>query len=485
MSNVSDAPANFLPVTPAGTLGGMPTDGSRLNSLPLQQPQTSVPVAKVNKLFIAMFVILGMTCLWNLNGITAIMFEMNRLMSIVILLSGLYLIFAAYASWSRGLGVAGWSFVLFLLTYLAIGFAVKQDVSMLISYLNSVFVIFAGAMVSYHFAQRGQTNKLLIILCVLAALGAYTIYLSPFLGDYYAQMQKLDRMARQGRWMGFFANPNDTGMAAVLAFVCSLSVWLISVKGIRFKKYLPPIVGFLALAAVLSFSRSAMVTFALLGVFVMVYSAGLGRRAIGTLMAGMFVFAMTYWFFTSGYKQYEWSVHQEKRIQSVERLLTYGELSHKDTGGRLEGIRGGLHYWSKSPIFGHGLGSLHRMPFHYFGGLGCHNSHVMVLGEVGIVGFAVYLLALVVYLISSFKIRYLPVRMFSILFFWNLMANGMVSHSVYSDRNFNLVMGIVFGLQAYYLAFEERQRLMAQFRERQAKLQRLSAEFAGMPIHTS
>lgn len=485
MSNVSDAPVNFLPVTPTGTLGGIPVDGPTRNSHPLQQPQTWVSVAKVNKLFIAMFVVLGVTCLWNLNGITAIMFEMNRLMSVVILLSGLYLIFAAYGLWMRGLGAAGWSFMMFLLTYLAIGFAVKQDVSHLISYVNSVFVIFAGAMVGYYFARRNQTSKLLIILCVLAVLGAYTIYLSPFLGDFYAKLQKLDRMAQHGRWMGFFANPNETGMAAVLAFSCCLAVWLIPTKGLRLKKYLPLVVGLLALAAVLSFSRSAMVTFAFLGVFVTIYSAGLGRRAIGTLFAGVFVFALSYWFFTSGYKQYEWSVHQEKRIQSVERMLTMGEFSHKDTGGRLEGVRGGLHYWSKSPVFGHGLGSLHKMPFHYFGGLGCHNSHVMVLGEVGIVGFAFYLFALAMYLFSTFKIRYLPVRLFSLLYFFALIAHGMVSHSAYSDRNFNLVMGIIFGLQAYYLGYEKRERLMAQHQEMQLLLQRRAAEFPGTPVTVS
>jgi hypothetical protein len=465
MSNLSNLGSHSVPLNegvPTGfphTPNPPPTYGYH------RQAQRQVRAAKVDGLMLGAFIILGGTCLMNLNGITAMAFETNRLMSLVILVSGLYLIYRTSGLWARALGSAGVWFIGFLFTYLAIGYAIEQDNQQLISHLNSIFIIFAGAVTAYHFAQRNATYKLFTILTILAVLGAYTVYLSPFLGDVYAKMQKLDRMAKQGRWMGFFANPNETGMATVLAFACTLTIWVYPSKVTRLKKYLPLIVVGLAIGSVLSFSRSAMITFAFIGVFVAIYSAGMGSRAIGTLLAGFFVFIAAYWFFTSGYKQYEWTSQQEKRIQSVERMLTLGEFSQKDTGGRFEGIKGGLHYWSKSPIFGHGLGMLHAMPYQYFGGLGCHNTHVMVLGEAGILGFSVYFLALVAYLVSTFKIENLPVRTFCLLFFFSAMATGMVGHTMLDARNFNLVFGIAFGLQSYYLSFQKSQRKFLQFQK--------------------
>lgn len=401
------------------------------------------------------FWVLACTCLMNLNGITAMAFGAHRLMSMVMLLSALFLIYRTSELWSQALGSAGTWFVGFMFTYLALGFAIEQDYQQLISHVNSVVIIFAGASTAYYFAQRNATYSLLTMLTVISVLGASTVYLSPLLEEIYAKTEQLDRLVRQGRWLGFFANPNNAGMASVLAFSCVAMLWVCPRNSTRIRKYLPFIVASLLTTALLSFSRGALVTFSVVTFFSILF-AGTDSRAIGTMIIGTLVLLVSYMFFTGGYEYFEWSIHQKERIESVERLFTLGELSDKDTGGRLEGIEAGLDYWSTSPIIGHGLGSFHEMPEKYFGGLGCHNTHVMVLGEVGIIGFTVYLVALIAYLVSTFRIENLPVRMFCCLFFCTAMGIGMVDHGLLDSRNFNMLWGIAFGLQSYFLNYERR-----------------------------
>jgi len=107
---------------------------------------------------------------------------------------------------------------------------------------------------------------------------------------------------------------------------------------------------------------------------------------------------------------------------------------------------GGIDYWTYSPLFGHGLGSLHRMPDRYFGGLGCHNTHVMLLGEVGILGFIPYLVFLFVFARASWTAKTTTVRNFCVSFFLVFIAVGWVAHGMLEDRNLNILLGVCFGL---------------------------------------
>ncbi|MEQ1903182.1 MAG: O-antigen ligase family protein, partial [Pirellulaceae bacterium] len=343
------------------------------------QPQNQSPARSVKPDWWTgfYFSIIAIICLMNLNGILFVMFQIDRLASIIILASGLFIIVRTMSLWNQCLGPAGKWFMAFLILYVAIGATIKFDMTLIISHLNSMFLVFVSALVARDYARRNQTPRFLTTLTIIAVLGAFTVYLSPFLGSYYANLRMLDRLNIAGRWMGFFANPNETGMAAVNGLVACLAIWSLPAGSTKLRKYLPLIVCGLAVGVVLTFSRGAMISFAIIGVGYALFSLRFDGRAIGTIIAGLFVFGASYWFFTAGYKSYEWTNEQKKRIQSIEKMITFEETTERDTGGRWNGVLAGLDYWQESPVVGHGLGTMHRMPEKYFGGLGCHNTHIM------------------------------------------------------------------------------------------------------------
>jgi O-Antigen ligase len=396
------------------------------------------------------FSIIAIICLMNFNGVLFVMFQIDRLASIIILACGLFIIVRTMNLWNQCLGPAGKWFMAFLTLYIIIGATIKFDMTLIISHLNSMFLIFVSALVARDYARRNQTPRFLSILTVITVLGAFTVYLSPFLGEYYANIETLERLSTKGRWMGFFANPNETGMAAVNGLVACLAIWSLPPGTTKLRKYLPLIVGGLAIGVVLTFSRGSMIAFAIISVGYALFTLRFDGRAVGTVIAGLFVFGASYWFFTVGYKNYDWTPEQRKRIHSIEKMITFEEATDRDTGGRWNGVIAGLDYWLESPVVGHGIGTLHRMPERYFRGLGCHNTHIMVLGEVGIAGAWVYFVALTMFYLRSILVINPAAKVLSSLVLVAFLIFGMVDHSLLDNRSFNILLGAAFGLQSVY-----------------------------------
>ena len=416
------------------------------------QPQSQLPVRTVKPDWWTgfCFSVIAIICLMNLNGILYVMFQIDRLASVIILVSGLLIVGRTMSLWNQCLGPAGKWFMAFLSLYIAIGETLKFDMGLIISYRNSMFLIFVTALVARDYARRNQTERFLSVLTIITVMGAFTVYLSPFLGSYYSNMSMLNRLQNAGRWMGFFANPNETGMAAVNGLVACLTIWSLPSGTTKLRKYLPLIVCGLAIGVVLTFSRGSMIAFALIGIGYALFTLRFDGRTVGTVIAGLFVFGGSYWFFTSGYKSYDWTNEQKKRIQSIEKMITFNETTERDTGGRWNGVVKGLDYWQESPVVGHGLGSMHRMPDKYFGGLGCHNTHIMVLGEIGVAGAWVYIVSLLVFSFRASLIVYPAVKIFCNLVLIAFLLFGMVDHGLLDNRSFNILLGAAFGLQSIY-----------------------------------
>jgi O-Antigen ligase len=394
------------------------------------------------------FLTLSMICLWNLNGITAVAFGIFQLMSAAILLCSVVIFFRTAGVASRSLGVAGVWFIGALCMYLLVGVLGNRDRGLFFTYFNSIIVIGASALASYHYACRNHAYRMIVMLMVIAVMGAATVFLSPFLGSVYDNTKTTQMVKDAGRWTGFFANPNETGFAGVYAFGLCLSVWLMPGGTTRLKKYLPLICIVLGIGVVLTFSRSAIISFLALGIGFAIFGVRMGRRAVWTLVIAVWVGAAGYWFFTTGYKEYEWKPEQLRRIRSVEKLLTFQYTTENERGGRIAGSLGGIEYWTESPIIGHGLKSMHEMPVRFFGGTGVHNTHIMVLGESGLIGFSVYLVALIVWIVYARRIDDPAVRNYCQLLWFTFLLVGMVSHDALGDRNFNLLAGVAFGLIA-------------------------------------
>ncbi len=415
--------------------------------------------------------------LWNINGLTAMMFKTNRIMSVAFLGFGL-LVLLRSNQWKKSIGRSGTAFIVFVLAYLSFATIIRHNTVLLIGHMNSIFIVVVSAVATRKIVQSKGLPYLMKWVLILTVLGALTVYLSPFMSSVYAKTEKLARFNAQGRWMGFFGNPNSTGMAGVAALGVCLAGWTLSSKEFPFKKYIPFLVAILGLGVLLTFCRSAIILYGGLGLAYALVTFKFNKQMLGVLFGAMVLVVLSVWFFTSGYKQYNWTPGQLRRITSVERIMK-GQSESADTGGRMTGITGGLHYWSKSPLIGHGLGSLHRMPVSYFGGLGCHNTHVMLLGEAGIIGFIPYLSFLALFGWTSWRAKYKPVQTFCLAFFITFLAAGMVSHDILQDRNLNILLGVCLGL----LSLEKQLRQPHQPAGSGYQLVPPQAQFYGNPTH--
>ena len=411
-----------------------------MDSSPNNQPVVIQSVTRA-------YFVLGAICLWNLNGITALAFGQNRILSIVILLLGIYIINVARETYMVAMGRPGMWFTIAILVYLGIGASSRLDISLVISHVNSVFLVFATAVGTRYIALRRGLGSLMTIVTICSCLGAMTVYLSPFLGSLYARLESTQIIMAAGRWLGFFANPNETGMAGVYGLCAVLANSLLGGdEKTLIRKYTPVLVCILGLGILLTFSRGAMVAFGAVAIFYLLTSVQLSMSSIKMMIAGAVFLLASFVFFTHGYKYVEWTPEQRRRIRSVERLLTGHKATSVDMGNRLVGANAGLAYWRKDPIFGHGLGSLHKMPYSYGRGLGCHNTHVMVLGESGVFGALFYVIFWIALLMSSWRLTNKNVRSFCLMLGLTMLLNGMVGHTMLDNRNANFMLGVGIGL---------------------------------------
>ena len=390
------------------------------------------------------FVILCATCFWNLNGITQLVFGQYRLFSIVMLVSGFVVIGRGMGYIRGSMTTLMYAYLTFMTIYISVGMIQNFSVSYFISCGNAIFLTIAGAVAARVLIARIGLGKTMGWVTILLCLGAWTVFLSPFLRGFYATAGNTELNMNAGRNLGFFANPNETGMAANLAAVACFACLTLPRSRNAVLNVALAVTGF---GAVLTFSRSALVTLAATGIGYLGLTAQLGRRSVGLMISGAILIGVSYWFFTGGYQLFDWQPEQLRRIHSMERIMTFQELESEDgVAGRMTGAMRGLDYWVESPWIGHGMGSLHQMPDRYFGGLGCHNSHVMVLGESGVPGGLAYIVFLTIWFAACWNCRQQSIRALAMGTFFLFIAFGMVSHNVVEQRNVNVLMGISFGM---------------------------------------
>lgn len=418
-------------------------------SIPMPRPrQMAFPAARTtkprpDKVVWYAFLILSIICFWNLNGISYLVFKQGQIFSIGILICGLIILARAGIHFTSELTPPMIAYLVFMTAYIGVGAIGNPDPKYVITYVNAIFIVVASAVATRALVPRIGLGRFLGTTAFLLCLGAWTVFLSPYLSKYYASSGVAEMSSNVGRFIGFFTNPNDAGMNADLAAVaCFACLTLARKKSIA----LIAAISITGLAAVLTFSRSALLTLAGVGLGYLALTTRFKRRAIGMIIAGIILLGVSYWFFTQGYHLFKWTPQQSRRIQSMEKIMTFQEVDDSDTGGRLIGAAGGLKYWLKRPWIGHGLGTLHAMPDKYFGGLGCHNMHVTVLGEAGLFCGLPYLLFLLIWAWHAWMCRQPTVRAFSLALVFVYLFFGMVSHGILDQRSMNMMMGICFGL---------------------------------------
>ncbi len=389
------------------------------------------------------FLILAIICFWNLNGISFLVLRQGQIFSIVMLICGLLILARAAGNVVGAMTPVMWSFLIFMTVYMGVGAIGNLEPRYLITFSNGIFLVVCSAVATRALVPRIGLSRFLGVTAGIVCLGAWTIFLSPLLFGYYRTSGNAEMASNAGRFLGFFTNPNDAGMNADLAAVTCFACLTLPRKKNALLIIAISITGF---ATVLTFCRGALVTLAGVGIGYLALTAQLGKRGVGLLFAGVILLGVSYWFFTNGYHQFDWTTQQLRRIESMERIMTFQVVDESDMGGRLVGAQGGLEYWLKSPWMGHGLGRLHAMPDKYFGGLGCHNMHVTVLGESGILGGFCYLVFLLMWAAKAWFCRQQTIRAFCLGLVFVYLFIGMVSHGILDQRSMNMLMGISFGL---------------------------------------
>ncbi len=405
-------------------------------------------VGSKDKYLELLYWVLASICLWNLNGITSLAFGESRRLSVFILLAGLGMLFKSSARVPLKLSRSATAYVVFCVSYLLIGGASHVDWEIVVSQLNSIFIVVAIAIGTAALVVSNGLRLFVFRLQLFSAVGALTVLLSPFLQDIYARNLTTQLISNVGRWPGFFANPNEAGMACVYSFMVCIAAFQLSRNSKSKYISLALVVG-LTVCVVLTFSRSSMLAFGIVGILYLGFSLEWNRKFVSGLFFGFLMLVGVYWFFTQGYQYIDWDAEQKQRIQSVERMITRSDARQSDFGHRGDALYGGIAYWSKSPVMGHGLGKMRAMPYRYFHGSGCHNTHLMVIGESGILGIAAYVVFWLVILHETARCPDAIVKRLCFALLTAFLFSGLADHGIFDNRNLNVLLGVVIGLVSY------------------------------------
>jgi putative inorganic carbon (hco3(-)) transporter len=216
-------------------------------------------------------------------------------------------------------------------------------------------------------ARLRSFMKLLIFCGVFVAASAVLNYFRGATG-----VNKAGELVRIAGYGTFFSNPNELAMTVNLIMPFAVVFGLTS-KGIKRVAFFA-IAALLAFAVVVSFSRGGFLGLVAIG-GVLIWKAGRGRRfttvCAGIVIAGAFIVAMP-----SGYGD---------RIFTI---LHTDEDKTNSAQERQELLARGLDVIAHHPIIGVGVGNYGIYSLRQ---LVAHNSYIEIAAELGLAGFAAYL----------------------------------------------------------------------------------------------
>jgi len=390
-------------------------------------------------------VLLGVITILNLNGLLDMMFDVGNILSPLILLFSIVIITVVprkVKRRTRGILSYYYYFMAFYIVYGALSGVLNgidtEEVYILIrSHIASLILVTAATFGFFYYAKEINYTTPLNYVFVLALLSLGSIYYGIFDPSIYTYAHYGE--LHQSRFSGFFANPNEAGMAACAAAVFCL--YYLS-KGSR------PIVhfGLLVLSGIgvfITFSRAAILTYTFV-VFVYLLSLLISKEnkrlgyiavVIGGLLAST----------AGGYilDKNNWDNIQQRRIHSLVEIAGSGNVSEKQNS-RMYLLRIGGSMIEESPILGHGLGSLQRMQDG--NGLGVHNTFLAIQGEVGIFGSLLFIMFLVQVLRKTFELKDTKLRRFILFYLLVFVSMMFFEHSGLTDRNHNYYLGVVLAI---------------------------------------
>ena len=310
-------------------------------------------------------------------------------------------------------------------------------------YVASLLLLSTGFCVAtrvYSERRLDSLLKLLFWICTIAAISAYALPAIPRIADYLTFRDETNRL------QGVFGNVNEMGLQSGYPVVIGLVISLRSRKA--FWLILGSAAG--AMGVIASFSKTAMLMLMLL--MVLVAFEGWRARTLSPLIGwtvclmGLLAVIVSIYLLSGtvhGTVNLSLDTEQQRRIEQLSRLLSTGIVDDETTTGRTSIWTEGLNIWLSSPLIGCGLTTFDRLPGT---GLNSHNSLLVVLGESGLLGFALFLAMLFAWLSGILRCRQIEVRALGLAFLVVQSALWMSNGQAMSLRGHNLIAGCVLGL---------------------------------------
>ncbi len=344
------------------------------------------------------------------------------------LLTGLYLLF-------------GWGLGIWFMDegYFTLDGAKSGSRQLMTSYIivSAFYFLFVWA------KETGESDKYMKTLFYMF----FIVLLAGVFEDFLGLRKVLYQRYTNTRNLGFFGNPNETGMQANLTFV--LAVWA------YFRKYIRPwtfiiLLGLCTYGVLLSFSRTAIITNALLILVFLGYLVfgSVGRSGIRYQPRRWFLFLLIIGIVASAFQfvaipfYNNLKTNQRKRIDAVGNLIFKRQFDNKTTALRAGIFDDAVTLIKRRPFTGYGLqtfskgGMFPSSPSH-----GVHNMYLKVIGEAGIIPEVLYLLMILFFLVGFYMMPS-PEGFVVTLFGLSLALYSFASHGVFAQKFITGLIGV-------------------------------------------
>ncbi len=345
------------------------------------------------------FWLLAVAALVNFHHLSIRVFGTAWLNTIGIALLCAYLCLTVRIPFRRTLGAPGFLIVAALTSYFLIGMSVALIDSIVWNGLHdrvpfhvglAVLIVVASALGASAVLRRISVKRLLKGILAILAVACVLILATPWIVDHFYPLTYLQNHT-SFRFMGTFGTPNHAGIVACYAVALALSL---SLDGGRYRKFATFVVILGSVAVILTFSRTAVITLALLFLFFLIASVSnlrLGRMATGVWLAVMIVVGGS----ILAIVNLEYLPIKDGQQARLTWIINLGTLE-ENLNTRLVLWPLALSQIAEAPLFGHGITHFHSIsdaPLCRFGiPCGSHNAYLMLWGEAGIAPLTLFLL---------------------------------------------------------------------------------------------
>jgi O-antigen ligase len=371
----------------------------------------------------------------NLNGLILMFIKESALLSPLVLVFVLVL-------WLRYTRPVAVSELLVLFMTFMVSFLASATVISLIngSFETTYLTIYSATLLlisGVYFWLFGCTDaefeKVLRLFKGILLVACALVPMSPYITPY------LDFKGPEGRSTGLFGSPNDAGVAALY---CLVLIAAYPAKS-RLVTAIHTTIALVALA--LTFSKAGILCLGLLIMFILVE-----RRSVKLIVLAIVAFAIAGFALQYLFDHDLFSLNREQRERIADVLaLAGGEVSMRATTGRTILWETGMWRIQDQLPYGSGLGSFHSLEGGSRGDinlwLGVHNTFLMIIGEAGLVPFAIFMtfLARLFIIGAQAKDRLVAVG-FGVVFVVDMLS----SHSTFAFRLSNVALAIAIAVGA-------------------------------------